>query len=1764
MRSMLKEFYNYIASNTLSFFQARASMIKPGERYCLKLDNEEMVEGVERALKEVTALNNIQGSFEYGTVYSTYTIKLNEDIEVVVASKIDGMTDDFLATLRNAELTDKCFPILMVTCSAIDTITSGTGDLSANGMPFHSASIISKIKKDIQYAQLSVPDKTLLEIELSRKQEDRFSDKSSLFEYSEILTVLGRGYVKTEDYSGFALLPDPSATHLIDEKKIRERINDNHALFDQIDRVVKYGNIMDDLEKEYDKTFLDHLQNCKKKNIPWFENYTYDMVRSSKDKLKKKLDNPLQISDKDFLVYSQSPVEYSFAPDNMYFMRSDGESKAKSRRKNILIYNPEKKEKVSVSIHTNIAIKQGWIEPNGCKANTSGREITIDIIPEGCVFAQVKISDLNNNITYILRICVVDVAPNYLEGIRTAYLLKTPKNLKKATIQIYGMTNQIVVNPGKETVVDAVAKDESVFECNYDQTLNIKIEEESINADTGYIDCSLKSGAINIPIQIHDEIVKPKEITGIGIFKKKHAERRSLEYRDGRVIAGTTDFFVKEPFRSMAATEYLFIENGWTSIYETAEGMVEKKLSLPEELRVAYDEFINLIKTRKTIPSLAYYDEKLLALAKKYVYEVVKSFESINAGDALTGQQNDILLLGCVIKDYDEHSIMMSPLHPLNVMYQIKLLDEQEIGLVRDTLIEKLTALYLIPFIKDKDKNLYQAIEQKTAPEWRYYAPITNKRYQGARSFVQKLVCDKIIQYKEHFSFLFDDIGNNQMLINLVNMGDCREVFQGLLRFYVQNITEKNDPEELLNFVLNIYTDKGMHNEFSLLSDQQKLKDYIKTYYPNEDVNELVLALTGKVRCFFRDPLEEQYQYAHLTFYEMTSSEDTGASRMDSITTGLSLGGLVSGTPSVLNAEWYKTGFGLKYAQKNQLTRLAAYYNALYRVAFSGSSYEPNSSIFTEIEQGQEGQIKKIYNSSNWIVFVDPKVDLSFFQKNDSQDGELMIIHYSDQYTSASGYDDITVTQKSNQYNEIITEQLQKKGVTANKNNIKDIISLFNAINGGWMLRLITAKKLAGAADSYFSREKMSILSAIKVTMAYYSHPDIVWIPISLEEMLRVSGGAGLSQKEGLLSAKNLGFEQRATSDDILLVGIEGPVDNIKIYIHPVEVKIGQNPPNVLSKAKEQVLNTYAGLWNALWPNDKRDELERKLSRNFFIQLLLVCCEKLKIYNIYPDENWDDVLDIYRENLLNENYVFSNEMDQYIGKGTVVSFGTEVLNKNGQLSDGVCLLEFPEKMGSSFMILSEKQIELDLEQEPQALPERLKNKYIHEVVDDQAGEKTDNAAETIVNETQTENDINTITTSDVTDGLIDKEDKLAFENELSTLEETQEQTKEGISVLLGTDLASGEKTLWYPNDTNMLFHTNTGIIGTMGTGKTQFTKSLIAQLYRNQSNNVGTDPLGILIFDYKGDYNESKKDFVTTTKAKVLKPYHLPFNPLALTKSKVFKPLLPIHTANAFKDTLSKVYGLGAKQQNTLFQCILDSYETKGINPSNPTTWDNTPPTFDLVYKLYSDNEEIKKSDSLAAAMEKLYQFQVFESNPDETVSLFELLKGVIVIDLSGYDADIQSLIVAITLDLFYSQMQASGSSILEGQYRQLTKIILVDEADNFMSEGFPSLEKILKEGREFGVGTILSTQFLNHFGASEDDYSKYILTWVVHNVANLKTADVEFVFKTDPKSQDGQKLYNDIKGLKKHHSIIKIGNEKPVYVKDKAFWEFYKEITTE
>ena len=348
-------------------------------------------------------------------------------------------------------------------------------------------------------------------------------------------------------------------------------------------------------------------------------------------------------------------------------------------------------------------------------------------------------------------------------------------------------------------------------------------------------------------------------------------------------------------------------------------------------------------------------------------------------------------------------------------------------------------------------------------------------------------------------------------------------------------------------------------------------------------------------------------------------------------------------------------------------------------------------------------------------------------------------------------------------------------------------------------------------------------------------------------------------------------------------------------------------------------------------------------------------------------------------------------------------------------------------------------------------------------------------------------------------------------------------------------------------------NTNTGIIGTMGTGKTQFTKSLVTQLMENQINNVNSASIGMLIFDYKEDYVDN--DFVEINSVKKYKLYKLPYNPLSLFGN---TPMLPVHTAHAFTDTMTKAFKLGKVQEVRLKSLVVEAYENAGISRVDQSTWSKPAPTMKDLWVLYEATSP--PIDSLYAALQTLNDLEVFEDNCNNCLSLYDLLDGVVVIELAGYPSQVQNLVVALTLDLFYAQMQKNGKPEVQGEFRQITKMILVDEADNFMSQNFTSLRKVLKEGREYGVGVILSTQDITHFKTSENNYASYILTWVIHRVASISNADTKLIFNIDDKSKQDD-LKESIGKLDKHYSIYVDGKKQIIKMRDKAFWELCQQL---
>ncbi len=107
-------------------------------------------------------------------------------------------------------------------------------------------------------------------------------------------------------------------------------------------------------------------------------------------------------------------------------------------------------------------------------------------------------------------------------------------------------------------------------------------------------------------------------------------------------------------------------------------------------------------------------------------------------------------------------------------------------------------------------------------------------------------------------------------------------------------------------------------------------------------------------------------------------------------------------------------------------------------------------------------------------------------------------------------------------------------------------------------------------SKGHYSREKLSIISAIKFSLAYFEHRDILWVPISLEEVLRVAGAVNLKKADGIFTAKNLGVKG-VHSDDLLLIGLEQVESDVMMHFYPVEVKSELIKNDVLEKARNRL-----------------------------------------------------------------------------------------------------------------------------------------------------------------------------------------------------------------------------------------------------------------------------------------------------------------------------------------------------------------------------------------------------------------------------------------------------------------------------------------------------------------------------------------------------------------------------------------------------------------
>ncbi|MFP3578736.1 type IV secretion system DNA-binding domain-containing protein [Arthrobacter sp. SIMBA_036] len=370
---------------------------------------------------------------------------------------------------------------------------------------------------------------------------------------------------------------------------------------------------------------------------------------------------------------------------------------------------------------------------------------------------------------------------------------------------------------------------------------------------------------------------------------------------------------------------------------------------------------------------------------------------------------------------------------------------------------------------------------------------------------------------------------------------------------------------------------------------------------------------------------------------------------------------------------------------------------------------------------------------------------------------------------------------------------------------------------------------------------------------------------------------------------------------------------------------------------------------------------------------------------------------------------------------------------------------------------------------------------------------------------------------------------------------------DGVRITVGNLLGSiGRSPVdFWPSNTK-LNQMNVGIVGDLGTGKTELVKALIAQIREQAAVKQPEVPTSMLIFDYKGDFQ--KDEFVTRIGATVLEPRDIPLN--------IFMPVtgehsrLPYQQAAAFVDILRKIYrGVGPVQASLLNEAIRSLYENN----------ENRPPTLAEVRAQYL--EKTGNPDSVSSILDSFVLSQIFSSDRSVLMPFGQLLEGkvvVVALDRLGSDQSAKNALVALFLNLYYDNMLRSDRPPFQGvdpQLRFLKSFLLVDEAVNIMRYDFQVLMDLMLQGRQFGYGVMLASQYLSHFKEGRENFGQPLRTWFIHKVPSVNVRELASLGLPDL----GQDVSRRIPELRQHEVLYKsLGFDEGRFIRVRPYYEQY------
>lgn len=1725
--NMSESFYSYLVKELiLGFF--KHVPLKKGSRFFLIIENDIHRDGLMKALEdnsEQITLSEIYSGAEANVVEDNYdTIVLHPSVNTpgLIVGYDKTATDDYLTTIRNAVGVSggkyEDYGVLFIlsdnTSSILSSINTTVMDLQSTGGPLSSRYIIENIKSKAKDVIIKDFEMAYLSKHLAKISEYISDGTCNLFDFKNALTVLSdktmKGHFNDLDFFPDGTIYDKGFKPT--DSKMSQRVDKNHELYRKVSDIMNQDDNTDKLSAL--QKILDEKLSKKILGSGCWNQIDFQEFLDSVDRKAKTAELEL--------VDIELPAEGLLSS---LICCTKGNKKKKTTN-SIIICDQSEATEQKINISFNKDIKKFNSEACQVLGNT-----VIVTVRDELIKQPVGLND-NHHDFFIMKL---PCGKELFKDIQNCFSINKKGEIvvavpEEADILTFGNGNTLASIPLNGTV-----------EWSSDLKLSVPVVVDDDNDEIRFI-IKVASREIKFILKLHTAASIPP--IGPESFPPAEKIYRGVQTEKGpfgKISDGEIERGVYGYWRKYLEWEKAFVDNDSSFINYALNSITGEyqpeytELEIPALVKDALSKVYGYYKENNTVPSLCPLNDEVRPLYVDYWKAIKTVIDAIPNTRGLAREEYNLTKLGIVAEG---NRIYLSPFHPINVAFRLEYDSQYDTQEDSSFARKLLSPFYLIPYLYYNDAPMrpYSDSQLSEIKNWLSYEGVNSKPQERTNDITTKMVWTKMEAFIRHFNYLFQD-KECPIIISTIGIPDDTNVIKGIIEFIKRQRANTNGVQRI---ELHEYVDNLMEETFfeklnrldsidSITRELQSIRVNIESkgdYTSQEIIHQLFTRVS-----FYKHSMEacnDEIRYCHIAFYQMDTGRSFIKPNTDDSRTELAFNGLIS-IPSTVNKEdVYVIGFGTRgiTSKDGYIYPMTIAMNNLYsNEENEGSSvYHDHTCVAKRYKFSESKLLNSIYDNANWVTFINPEVDINFFYKQD-----LYIVHYTDQYTINAKYDSITVTKHVDQYENMLRKSYEEYALSEERflHFNRKMMDYFNCLNGNWMLDIVNKTEVQ-------IREKMSIVAA-SIAMLHFMRRNkgVHWIPVSLEEILRVTGSIGLPQ-DYIFTKKSLGAKG-VMSDDLLMIGLDSSdADDLKLYLYPVEVKFSKNSA-FAEKGGKQVAQTYCQFKEHLLGDGN---FTKNIYRTFFASQFLTNAEKLNANELLSDEEYAQI-DIHRSALLNLKYSFPEQVPvKEMGCAAVVSFYSTAAHELSTSNvDGVpvCGIHFSEKECFQFVAEPENN-HLDF----------LETGTI--LVDEEARKLIDNPSSICISEPVT-TELELFAMGD---------DNQQPEVEHKTIEvsspktSTVSQGTQGIRILVGHTLSPKREVVFEPNNTKMVSHPNMGVIGTMGTGKTQFARSVIAQFSKEGVHNVGNHPVGMLVFDYKGDYKD--REFLDAVNGTCYK-FNYPFNPLKLVVNDQVEGMnLPAITADRIADSFAKAYGLGLKQQSNIKQVIIETYADAGIT-KNPSTWENPVPTMEQVIEKYFDTYDA--NDKAFALFDKLRDYTIFTTDNSNCVSLFEWLDSVRVIDLTLYPDDTKKVIVSLILDLFYAEMRQLGGSRQENGFRELRAMIMVDEAHQFLKKDFNSFRSIISEGRMFGVGMILSTQNVSDFKTSKEDYSQFILSWVIHHVNSISKSEIASIFGGSDSNCD--KYMDFINRAKLFESVCKIGS-KVEGIRDVPFFELISE----